>query len=107
MRTLLALLGVSAAIGLAPPAQAGPPPIPNGDDAGFVVALHQVGISFASPGAAVSAGRAVCSCLNNGESALELIHDVETHNPGFSMDSASNFAMIAARFYCPHQLRKA
>jgi len=107
MRTLLALVGVSAAIALSAPAHAGPPPIPNGDDAGFLAALRQAGISYASPGAAVSAGRAVCSCLNNGESGLALIHDVKTHNPGFSMDSASNFAMIAAKFYCPQQLAKA
>jgi len=106
MRTLLALLGFSAAICLAGPAHGGPPPIPNGDDAGFLAALHQAGISYASPDAAVSAGRAVCSCLNNGESGLALIHDVKTHNPGLSMDSASNFAMVAAKFYCPHQLTK-
>jgi len=106
MRTLLAVFGFSAAIGLAAPAHAGPPPIPNGDDSGFLAALHQAGIGYASPGGAVSAGRAVCSCLNNGESGLALIHDVESHNPGFSMDSASHFATIAAKFYCPHQLTK-
>lgn len=106
MKSLLALLGISAAIVFAAPAYADPPPVPDGDDAGFISALHTAGISFANPYSAVTAGRAVCSCLNNGESGLELVHDVKTHNPGFDMESASNFAMISAKFYCPHQLSK-
>jgi hypothetical protein len=107
MRLLLAILGVSAAIGFAAPAYADPPPVPDGDDAGFLAALHQAGISYSSPDAAVASGRAVCTCLNNGESGLELVHDVKSHNPAFDMESASNFAMISAKFYCPHQLSKA
>jgi|SRR6516165_1415647 hypothetical protein len=107
MRLLLAVVGVAAMIGFATPAYADPPPAPEGDDAGFLAALHQVGISYASPDVAVASGKAVCTCLNNGESGLELVHDVKTHNPGFDMENASNFAMIAAKFYCPHQLSKA
>jgi hypothetical protein len=107
MRRLLALLGVSAMIGLAAPAYADPPPEPDGDDGAFIAALHQAGFSFASPDSAVSAGRAVCSCLNNGESGLELVHDVKSHNPGMDMEQASNFAMLSAKYYCPHQLSKA
>ena len=106
MRTRWALLGVFTLIGLAAPAYADPPPAPAGDDAGFVAALHRAGISFASPGAAVTAGRAVCTCLDNGESGLGVLHDVETRNPGFDMDHASNFALTAAKFYCPRQLTK-
>lgn len=106
MRQLLALLGVSAMIGLAAPAYADPPPPPEGDDAGFLAALHTAGIRYASPDAAVASGKAVCTCLNNGESGLELVHDVKSHNPGFDMENASNFAMIAAKFYCPQQLSK-
>ena len=107
MRLSLAVVGVAATIGFAAPAYADPPPVPNGDDAGFLAALHQAGIGYSSPDAAVASGRAVCTCLNNGESGLELVHDVKTHNPGFDMESASNFAMISAKFYCPHQLSKA
>ena len=107
MKRLLILLGVVVMIGLAAPAYADPSPEPDGDDAGFVAALHQAGFSFASEGSAVAAGRAVCSCLNNGESGLELVHDVKSHNPGMDMEMASNFAMISAKFYCPHQLSKA
>ena len=77
------------------------------DDAGFLAALHQAGISYSSPDQAIGAAKAVCTCLNNGESGLELVHDVKSHNPGMDMEVASNFAMIAAKFYCPHQLSKA
>ncbi len=107
MKRLLTALGVAAMIGLAAPAYAAPVPEPDGDDAGFLAALRQAGFSFASEGAAVSAGRAVCTCLNNGEDNLELLHDVKSHNPGMDMEMASNFAMISAKFYCPHQLSKA
>jgi hypothetical protein len=107
MRLLVTAFGVAAMIGLAAPASADPPPAPQGDDAGFLAALHQVGITYASPEAAIGSAKAVCTCLNNGESGLELVHDVKTHNPGFDMESASNFAMIAAKFYCPHHLSKA
>ena len=107
MRLLLATLGISAMIGFAAPAYGDPPPVPDGDDGGFLAALHQAGISYSSPDAAVASGRAVCTCLNNGESGLELVHDVKTHKQGFDMESASNFAMIAAKYYCPHQLSKA
>ncbi len=106
MRLLLAIVGIAAAIGFAAPACADPSPVPSGDDAGFLAALHQAGISYSSPNAAVASGRAVCTCLNNGESGLELVHDVKSRNPGFDMESASNFAMISAKFYCPHQLSK-
>src|ERR1700752_1752673 len=106
MKLLLAILAASAMIGLAAPAYANPPPAPSGDDAGFLATLHQAGIKYSDPGAAVTSGKAVCPCLDNGESGLELVHDVKTHNPGFDMESASNFAMIAAKFYCPHQLSK-
>jgi len=107
MKRLLALLGAFAMIGFAAPAYADPPPEPDGEDGGFLAALNQAGISYANPGAAVAAGRAVCSCLNNGESGLELVHDVKMHNPGMDMEQASNFALVAAKFYCPHQLSKA
>lgn len=108
MRMLLVVVGVAAVMtGLALPAYADPPPAPQGDDAGFLAALHQVGIGYASPDAAVTSAKAVCTCLNGGESGLELVHDVKTRNPGFDMESASNFAMIAAKYYCPQQLSKA
>lgn len=106
MRLLLALFGVSVMIGLAAPAYADPDPAPA-DDAGFLAALQQAGITYPSPAQAIGSAQAVCTCLNNGESGLELVHDVKTHNPGFTMDAASQFALISAKYYCPHHLSKA
>jgi hypothetical protein len=109
MKRLLAMAAACVMLGLAAPLHAdpGPAPLPDGDDAGFLAALRQVGISYSDPGRAVTSGKAVCACLNNGESGLELVHDVKSRNPGFDMEVASNFAMIAAKYYCPHQLSKA
>lgn len=105
MKLVLTLFCFAAMIGVAAPAHADPPVA--GDDGGFLAALHQVGIGYASPDAAVASAKAVCTCLNNGESGLELVEDVKTHNPGFDLEGASHFAMIAAKYYCPQQLSKA
>lgn len=107
MTRLLVLLSAFATIGLAAPAHADPGPEPGADDGGFIAALRQAGFSFATPGSAVAAGRAVCSCLDNGEPGLEVVHDVKTRNPGMDMEMASNFAVLSAKFYCPNQLSKA
>jgi Protein of unknown function (DUF732) len=103
---LLVLLGVSAMIGLAAPAFADPDPEPA-DDAGFLAALQQDGITYSNPASAIASAHAVCECLNNGESGLELVHDVKSHNPGFTMDAASHFALVSAKYYCPSHLSKA
>lgn len=106
MKFALVLAGLCAMVTCAAPAYAAPAPRVAGDDAGFLAALRQDGISYASPDEAVTAGKAACTCLNNGESGLSLIHDVKTHNPGFDMERASQFAVIAAKYYCPQQLSK-
>lgn len=106
VRLLLALLGVCTMISFAPAASADPG-TDSPDDAGFLAALHQAGFTYPDPARAIAAAHAVCTCLDNGESGLELVHDVKTHNPGMDMEMASNFALLAARYYCPHQLSKA
>jgi hypothetical protein len=105
MRALLATLGVGIVIGVAAPAYADPGDL-TGDDAGFLSALQKVGIHYPSPAQAVTAGKSMCSCLNSGEAGLELVHEVKVRNAGFTMEEASNFAMIAAKYYCPQQLSK-
>lgn len=106
MKRLPALLGISAMLIFAAPVHADPDDL-SGDDGGFLNALKQVGIDYANAAQAISAGKAVCTCLNNGESGLELIHDVKARNPGTDMEVASNFSMISAKFYCPQHLSKA
>jgi Protein of unknown function (DUF732) len=105
MRTLLAAISVCTVIGLAAPAYADPDDA-TGDDAGFLSALQKVGIHYPGPAQAITAGKSVCGCLNNGESGLELVHDVKIRNAGFTMEDASDFAIIAAKYYCPQQLSK-
>ena len=105
MRALLAALGVGIAIAVAIPAYADPDNT-AGDDAGFLSAIQKIGIHYPSPAQAITAGKSVCGCLNNGESALELVHEVKVRNAGFTMEEASDFAMIAAKYYCPQQLSK-
>ena len=107
MKLLLAVLGVTAMVGLAAPGYGDPDGGPAPDNAGFLAALRQAGITYSDPGQAIGAGQAVCTCLNNGESGLQLVHDVKTRNPGFDMEAASQFALIAATYYCPHHLSKA
>ncbi len=94
-------------IGFAAPAYGDPDDGGGGDDAGFLAALRQAGIAYSDPAQAIGAGQAVCHCLDHGESGLELVHDVKTHNPGFDMEAASQFALIAAKYYCPHHLSHA
>jgi Protein of unknown function (DUF732) len=106
MRLLLALLGVAAMVGLAAPASADPD-TGGADNAGFLAALRHAGITYGDPGQAVSAGQTVCTCLDRGESGLQLVHDVKVRNPGFDMEAASQFAVISAKFYCPHHLPQA
>ena len=109
MRTLFAVFGVCAAIGLAAPAYADPGDVSgdvSGDDQAFVAVLAHVGIKYPSPAAAIATGKSVCGCLNGGVGGLELVHEVKTRNPGFTMEDASDFAMIAAKYYCPQQLSK-
>lgn len=108
MRSMLAVLGVCLTLGFAAPAHADPDTNGvDGDDAGFLAELRHADIGYNSPTQAVTSGRAVCTCLNNGESGLELVHDVQTHNPAFNMDAAATFAVISAKYFCPHQLAKA
>jgi hypothetical protein len=106
MRLLLAVIGACATIGFAAPAYGVPDDDTGGDDTGFLSALRNADIGFTSPSQAIGSGRAVCTCLNSGESGLELVHDVQTHNPAFTMDAAAQFAVISAKYFCPHQLSK-
>lgn len=101
MRMLVALL-LSAAtmIGLAAPGKADP----TGDDAAFLAALDQAGITYADPGHAITAAKAMCGLCANGVTGLQLVADLRDYNPGLTMDSAAKFAAIASGAYCPERL---
>ncbi|MBS4730213.1 DUF732 domain-containing protein [Mycobacterium sp. SM1] len=101
MRFVVVVSSAIAAIGVAAPAYADP----DGDDASFLAALKQAGITYASPDRAISAGKAVCDQLSDGATAPDLVHQLTSVNPGFTGNGAIKFAGIAASVYCPAQLQ--
>ncbi|OBG94177.1 hypothetical protein A5697_02660 [Mycobacterium sp. E3251] len=110
MKLLLALLGVSLGIVAAAPAHA----IPGEDEAAtdennevFIADLHKVGISFADPDQAITAGKAVCGLISRGVSGLQLLNDLRDNNPELTTNGAAQFATISAKSYCPRQLQAA
>lgn len=94
------LLSASTMIGLSAPAHAEP----TGDDAAFLAALDKVGITYADPGQAITAAKAMCGLVANGVTGLQLVADLRDYNPGLTMDSAAKFAAIASGAYCPEHL---
>lgn len=114
MRALLALIAAATAIALAAPGHADPGVVEAGsveasaaETPAFIAALREVGITFADPAQAVAAGQAVCDLAANGESGLELLTDLRNANPALTINGAAQFAAIAAKAYCPHQLAPA
>jgi len=110
MKALLALLGVTMGIVIAVPAHAEPgiDESPSDENNGtFIADLHQLGIGFADPGQAITAGQAVCAHIHNGMSGLHLIKHLQENNPGLTETGAAQFATIAAKAYCPRLLDEA
>lgn len=104
MKALLAMLGVSAMIGLSAPAQAVTTAGADPDNTAFLTSLQASGITYRSADQAVTAARTLCALVGRGEPGLDALRDLKANNPGFSTDGAARFAMIAAHSYCPEQL---
>lgn len=104
MRLLVALIGVWAVIGLAAPAY-GEPDAGGVDEASFLASLRSAGITYKTPEAAVQFAQAVCTAMGNGEYGPQMVNDLKGQNPGLTTDHATSFLAIAAKFYCPQQLR--
>lgn len=102
MRMLLLLAGFVALIGAAP-AHADPAGS-SGSDASFLTALNKAGITYESPATAVQVGKRACELMDEGHAQVDVIDNVSSSNPGFSVDGAAQFTMIAASAYCPHHL---
>ena len=103
MRMLVVLAGSAALIGAAAPAYADPVGS-SGADARFIAALNQAGITYQDPAAAVGVGKRACQLMDEGDPQVEVIKSVSSSNPGFTLDGAAQFTMIAASAYCPQHL---
>ncbi|OBF10726.1 hypothetical protein A5775_17435 [Mycobacterium sp. 852002-10029_SCH5224772] len=97
------LVGVVAVIGVATPAHADPAGS-SGSDASFLAALSKAGITYQSPATAVGVGKRACELMDQGHAQVDVIHNVSSSNPGFTVDGAAQFTMIAASAYCPQHL---
>lgn len=100
MKRPVMLLGLCAVIGFAAPAHGEP----DGDDAAFLAALHNAGFTYSSPNQVIASAKAACGLMSNGETGLQVIHDIKDQNPGMTMDGAARFAAIASNTYCPEHL---
>lgn len=101
MKRLLLLAGLSAMIGLAAPAHAAP----SGVDGQFLATLTGAGLSHTGNDAAtVTAGRAVCQLMDAGLTPMDTVVAVQTTNPGFTVQTAAQFAAISTAHYCPEHM---
>lgn len=101
MKRLLLLAGLSAMVGLAAPAHAAP----SGVDGQFLATLSGAGLSHtAGDQATVSAGRAVCQLMDAGLSPMDTVVAVQATNPGFTIQTAGQFAAISTSHYCPQYM---
>jgi hypothetical protein len=102
MRFLVMLVGLTAVLGLATPAQADPGN--SGSDASFLAALTKAGITYQDPTVAVAVGKKACELMDQGNPEAGVIKSVSSSNPGFTGDGAAQFTMIAAGVYCPQHM---
>ncbi|MEB4210041.1 DUF732 domain-containing protein [Mycobacterium sp. 94-17] len=103
MRMPVVLAGCAVLIGAAAPAYADPVGAP-GADASFIAALNQAGITYRDPAAAIEVARRACELMDAGSPQVDVIKSVSSSNPGFTVDGAAQFTMIAASAYCPQHL---
>lgn len=99
LRLLSAVLGAVAVLCFAAPAHGDP----GGNDAAFLAALANAGITVPNPGQAIASGQAVCGLMRNGETGLQVLTDVRMQNPALTLDGAALFTAIASNTYCPER----
>ena len=102
MRLLVMLVGFAAVLAVATPAQADPGH--SGPDASFLAALNKAGITYQDPAVAIAAGKNACELMDQGHPEVDVIKSVSSSNPGFTVEGAAQFAMIAASAYCPQHM---
>lgn len=93
-KPVLAAIAVAGLLGLAAPVAA------ETEDAGFLSALDQMGISYPNPGDAVAGGHAVCQYLAEGHSPNQAAKALKNANPSLTLTKSSQFVGIARAMYC-------
>ncbi|WP_238159263.1 DUF732 domain-containing protein [Mycobacterium sp. MFM001] len=78
---------------------------PSGDDAGFLEALNNAGITYQSPDRAVANAKGVCGMLDDGKGAPEIVTQLQQSNPGFAQRDAAKFVALASVAYCPKYMQ--
>ena len=53
---------------------------------------------------AIAVGKRACELMDQGNPEIDVIKNVSASNPGFTMDGAAKFTMIAASAYSPQHL---
>jgi Protein of unknown function (DUF732) len=102
MRFLVIFASFAVVLGVATPAQADPGS--SGPDASFLAALTQAGITYQDPADAVAVAKKACALMDQGSPQAGVIKSVSSSNPGFTVDGAAQFTMIAASAYCPQHM---
>lgn len=103
MKLLSALVCAVTLVGLAAPAHGDP----ASDDAAFLAALRNAGLTFNNPARAITSAHAVCGFMSNGETGLQVVTDIKNQNPALTLDGAALFATIACSTYCPEHVQPA
>jgi hypothetical protein len=99
MRMVVVLASFAVIVGTAPPAQADPDP-----DTVFLSELDKAGVPYHNAADAVAVGKRACQLMDQGYSEVDVIKNVSTSNPGFSMSDAAKFTTVAVTDYCPQHL---
>ena len=104
MRMVVVLASLAAVIGVAAPAQADPGGDHPDPDATFLSELDKAGVPYRNGADAVAVGKRACQLMDQGYSEVDVIKNVSTSNPGFSMSDAAKFTTVAVADYCPQHL---
>lgn len=100
--TSLLLVGAGSVTCFATPAYADP--AQGSDDADFLATVRDAGLTYTNADQAIAFGKAVCGWIGSGKPGPQLIHDLQTNNPGLTTDHATLFVAISAKYYCPQHI---
>jgi hypothetical protein len=96
MKLFLTAASFAAIIGFAAPAQAD-----SADDA-FTASLDKAGITYSDTDTVVAAGKWVCTQIQSGTGAPDVVSTLQSKNSDLSEDKANKFVGISTSAFCPY-----